>query len=73
MNLKDIIKENKVYFHFYRANVMYYKVLYMETWYQFPVPLEDIGGATLLSEDKALIFMRYIRKAIESNEFVKAS
>jgi hypothetical protein len=73
MNLKEIIKDNIVYFHFYRANIMYYKVLYMENWYQFPVPLEDIGGATLTSEDKAILFMRYIRKAIDSSEFIKIS
>lgn len=31
----------------------------------FPVPIEDIGDATFLAEDKAILFMRYIRKYIE--------
>ena len=39
-----------------------------EFWYQtaagfaFPVPLADIGTATLLASDKATLFVRYIRK-----------
>lgn len=39
--------------------------------YTFPVPLDDIGTATLLSEDKAITFMRWIRKAIEDKTLVK--
>lgn len=29
---------------------------------RIPVPLSDVGNATFLAEDKALLFMRYIRK-----------
>lgn len=71
MSLKEIIKGNTVYFHYLRANVAFYKVIYNEEWYMFPVPLEDLGDATLLSEDKAMMFMRYIRKALEQSLFVK--
>jgi hypothetical protein len=28
---------------------------------EFPVPISDIGGATFLAQDKAILFMRYIR------------
>ena len=41
--------------------------------YEFPVPLSDIGDATLLVSDKAILFMRYIRKALENKEFIKIS
>jgi len=41
--------------------------------YQFPVSLEDIGGATLTAEFKAITLMRYIRKALVDGTFVKAS
>jgi len=41
--------------------------------YSFPVRLEDLGEATILAEDKAIFFMRYIRKALESNEFQRVS
>jgi hypothetical protein len=40
--------------------------------YMFPVPLGDVGDATLDAHDKAIIFMRYIRKAIDENTFVPA-
>ena len=40
--------------------------------YIFPVPLSDIGDATLLATDKAMMFMSYIRKALEEGTFVKA-
>lgn len=39
--------------------------------YVFPVPLEDIGDATFNATEKALFFMRYIRKAQEEGSFVK--
>lgn len=29
---------------------------------EFPVPISDIGNATFLAFDKAILFMRYIRK-----------
>jgi hypothetical protein len=37
---------------------------------QFPVPLDDIGTATLLATDKAITFMRWIRKAIQDGTLV---
>jgi hypothetical protein len=39
--------------------------------YQFPVPVEDIGNATLLSEDKAITYMRWIRKAMNDGTLIK--
>jgi hypothetical protein len=43
------------------------------TVYQFPVPLDDIAGATLLKEDKAMLFRRFIRKALDAGTFVIAA
>jgi hypothetical protein len=71
MKLIDIIKDNVVDFSFYRNGNLYYSVLYKGDKYEFPVPIEDVGNATLLKQDKAIIYMRYIRKAIENNTFVK--
>jgi len=62
MNIKDMVKDNKkVFFKYFRENVFYYET---ECGFVFPVPLEDIGNATLQNEDKALFFMRYIRKHV---------
>lgn len=66
MTLKNIVKNNKVYFHALKNNVATYKVQTEGKWYIFPVDLHDIGTGTLLAEDKAIYFMRYIRKAMDN-------
>jgi hypothetical protein len=72
MNVKDIVKDNRVRFLRYRQGVMYYSVATPGSSgeHMFPVPLSDVGDATLHAEDKAIIFMRYIRKAIEEGTLV---
>ena len=32
--------------------------------FRFPVPISDAGTATFLAEDRAMLFMRYIRRQI---------
>lgn len=71
MNLKDIIKDNTVNFSCYRAGHLYYNVSYDNVTYEFPIPIEDIGDATFEATDKAIMFMRYIRKAMSDNTLVK--
>lgn len=73
MNIKDIVKDNKVYFLYACEGKLYYGVKVEDKWYQFPVPfdnIEEVGNASFLSEDKAIIFMRYIRKALDNNDFI---
>lgn len=70
MNIKDLIKDNTVSFSYLRKNVAFYDISYLGINYMFPVPLDDIGDASLLSTDKAIIFMRYIRAAIENNQLI---
>lgn len=36
-----------------------------EDGFEFPVPVADVGTATMLAKDKALMFMRYIRKQVD--------
>jgi len=75
MDIKDIVKDNTVRFAKYRQGIAYYTVRVPSDGveYMFPVPLSDIGDATLLASDKAMVFMRYIRKALEDKTFVKAA
>jgi hypothetical protein len=75
MNIKEIVKDNRVNFFRYRQGVMYYtvKVPGHDKEHMFPVPLSDVGDATLHAQEKAIIFMRYIRKAIEDGTLVPAS
>jgi len=64
--IKDLVKDKKqVHFSFYRGKELWYKT---ECGFQFPVPISDIGDATFLAEDKALLFMRYMRKYISALE-----
>ena len=72
ITLTEIVKDNKVIFSYLRKGTAFYNVIVNDITYIFPVPLDDIGDATLMKEDKAIIFMRYIRKAIENKEFIKS-
>ena len=73
MTIKQIIKDNYVQFSHYRAGHLYYNVKVEGEQFSFPVPLEDVGDATFLNQDKAIIMMRYIRKALETGSFVRAN
>lgn len=40
--------------------------------WEFPVPLDDTKGATFLAEEKAIFFMRWIRKHIDHEAALQA-
>jgi hypothetical protein len=62
-SIKDMVKDNqKVSFQFYRDGQLWYAA---ECGFEFPVPIADAGTATFLAEDRAILFMRYMRKHIE--------
>jgi hypothetical protein len=73
MDIKQIVKNNEVHFSRYRKGYAYYTVSVPpeNVVYSFPVPISDIGDGTLLATDKALVFMRYIRRALEEGTFTK--
>lgn len=66
MNLKDMVRRGKkVRISSYSSGQLWYKT---ENGFEFPVPVGDrkeVGNATFLSEDKAIYFMRYIRRHIQ--------
>lgn len=59
MSVKDMVKNKKVVFQRYSHGELWYAT---ECGFEFPVPTADVGDATMLSEDKAILFMRYINK-----------
>ena len=66
--IKEMVENNqKVSFRFYRDGQLWYST---ECGFEFPVPISEAGTATFLAEDRAILFMRYIRKYIE---FLKKS
>jgi hypothetical protein len=68
--LKEMVRPGKtVKFAFYRDGELHYVT---ECGFLFAVPINDIGNATFLAEDKAILFMRYIRGQIELVEKARA-
>lgn len=66
--IKEMVKDRKVTFCYYRENELWYTT---ECGFTFPVPISDIGNATFNKEDKALFFMRWIRKHLAYLEEAK--
>lgn len=62
MSILEMVKNKKVVFTRYRQGNLYYQT---ECGVEFPV--SDLGEATLLAEDKAIMFMRYLRKHLAQN------
>lgn len=56
---RAVSEDRKVRFQYYRDGSLWYQTAFFEI---FPVPIDDIGNATFLNEDKAILFMRYMRK-----------
>jgi hypothetical protein len=59
IKLVDLVRDQRVHFSFYRSGELWYET---DKGFVFPVPISDIGDATFLKEDKAILFLRYIRK-----------
>lgn len=62
MSIKNYVT-GKVKFLYYRKGELYYQC---ENGFIFPVPIDDTGDASFNSDDKAILFMRWIRKALDS-------
>lgn len=61
-NLKTMLKNKTVTFVRYRKGELIYKT---ECGFEFPVPISDTGDATFKHTDKAMTFMRWVRKQID--------
>lgn len=64
--LKELVADGKlVHFQFYRKGELHYKT---EDGFSFVVPASDTGDGVFLASDRAMLFMRYIRKQLEANK-----
>lgn len=62
-SIKEMVNNNKrVAFVRYQNSELWYST---ECGFEFPVPISDTGEAAFLNSDKALLFMRWIRKHID--------
>jgi hypothetical protein len=62
MTLKEMVKDKMVRFVYYRDGELIYIT---EDGFEFVVPISDAGTGTFKAEDKAIFFMRWIRKQVE--------
>ena len=59
-SIKEMVANGrKVRFTHYKSGELWYEA---ECGFAFPVPTADAGDGCFLAEDKALLFMRYIRR-----------
>jgi hypothetical protein len=71
MSIKEMVAEDrKVRFVHYKLGELWYRT---ETGFDFPVPISDCGDGMYLVEDKAILFMRYIRRHLAYLEEAKRS
>ncbi len=73
--IKLLVSPGNALFTRYYDGCLWYEIRYaitnhdteeeLDHKFEFPVPITDIGSATFLRADKALLFMRYIRKHLE--------
>ncbi len=78
-NMKQLVHNNFVQFQRYFDAQLWYSLHMSQDDYhnggaqlmEFPVPIEEIGDATFYAHDKAILFMRYIRKHLEMIEKAK--
>jgi hypothetical protein len=71
MSIKDMVANGRqVQFVRYKEGEIWYVT---ECGFEFPVPVSDTGEATFLAQDKAMLFMRYIRKHLAMLEAARSA
>ena len=63
ISIKDMVKNKTVTFMFYKEKELWYIT---EDGFEFPVPIDDVGTASMNKTDKAILYMRWIRKHLET-------
>ena len=69
MSIKEMVRPGQlVHFNYYQNKELWYVT---DCGFEFPVPIEDTGEAAFYSQDKAMLFMRWIRKHLAHIEAAK--
>lgn len=62
-SVKDLVKDSKrARFLCFRDGALWYET---QDGFEFPIPVEDCKGAVFPREEKAIRFMRWIRKHLD--------
>jgi hypothetical protein len=67
-SIKDMVKDKQVTFLYYREGELWYVT---ECGFEFPVPTNDVGKGVMKASDKAIYYMRWIRKHVDLIEGAK--
>ena len=59
MTLKEIVKDKKARFKFYKDGELWYET---EDGFEFSISIADMGTGVFKAEDNAIRYMRWIRK-----------
>lgn len=70
IDIKYLVKDQRVHFKFYRDNALYYET---DSGFRFPIPVEDMNSGVFLPDDKAILYMRWIRKALDTGNYRQRS
>ncbi len=68
-NLKTRVKGTVRFVHYQDGSLIYR----CDDGFEFPVPLADCGSARFPSEEKAMLFMRWIRKQMDFLESLNST
>lgn len=74
ISIKEAVTNSTAKFSHAIAGVLYYHLYVGDDVYQFSIDMndkDDVGTTTFVSEYRGITLMRYIRKAIESENLVK--
>ena len=71
--LKEIVKDTTAVLQYVINGVAFYNIDVQDTLYQLGIntTLPDAKDATFDMTEKAIMFMRWIRKAIDNNELIQ--
>lgn len=68
--VKQIVRNNQAKFVKYQDGNLWYQVICTDDdnkvhLFDFPIPVNDAGDGAFLSSDKAITYMRWIRKHVD--------
>jgi len=69
MNINVVKNNNTVKFEYYSDGALWYSIRDSNNEYTFPIPIEEAKGGLFKRKDKALYFMRFIRKAVKNKTY----
>ena len=64
--IKKYIKETAVFKYYRQGELIYEIITEDDEVFMFPVPISDTGTGIFKAADKAVFFMRWIRKQLEA-------